>query len=163
MPQIPLHPPLPSRSSQALHPNPLPSLLRTPAGLAILELQGTINVPPPSETTSLNSTLVGRLVFPDYQGGKAAEDKKWMKKVYFYVGKHQRLTGEVKELSRPLGVVRRRMRTDRANEEGEGGREGERGVGDGEQQDELEIVEVVRWKMVFSNRPEPVGGDGGMV
>lgn len=84
-----------------------------------------------------------------------------MKKIYFYVGKHQRLTGEVKELSRPLGVVRRRMRTDAENEEGEGGREGERGVRDGEQQDELEIVEVVRWKVVFSNRPEPVGGDGG--
>lgn len=54
-----------------------------------------------------------------------------------YVGQHQRLTGEVKKLPRALGVVRRR--------EGAGG------------EDELEIVEVVRYKIVFSSRPEPVG------
>jgi len=160
MPQIPLYPPIPSRSSRALLPNPLPSLLQTPAGLAILELQGIINVPPPSERTSSDSTLVGRLVFPDYEGEKAAEDDKWMKKVYLYVGKHQRLTGEVKELSRPLGVVRRRVRMVGEDEGCGGGREGERGWEDREEEDELEIVEVVRWKVVFSNRPEPVGGMG---
>ncbi|MCJ1250653.1 hypothetical protein MMC30_007881 [Trapelia coarctata] len=155
MPQISLYPPSPSRSSP--HPSPLPSLLKTPAGLAILELQGTINVPPPSESSPSTSTLVGRLVFPNYDPTKEG-DKKWMKKVYFYVGKHQRLTGEVKELSKPLGVVRRRVR-----KEGEGQKEGgvEELKGSGEDdQDELEVVEVVRWKMIFSNRPEPVGGMG---
>lgn len=92
-----------------------------------------------------------------------------MKKVYFYVGKHQRLTGEVKELSKPLGVMRRRVRNERGHAEVEGesmdgvesrvsnGRDG--GAG-GDETDELEIVEVVRWKLCFSSRPEPVGGMG---
>lgn len=119
-------------------------------------------MPPASESSSLDSTLVGRLVFPDYNGEKMSEDKKWMKKVYFYVGKHQRLTGEVKELSKPLGVVRKRVRRE-GDGEGQGGdgavREGGPGEG-GKERDELEVVEVVRWKMVFSNRPEPVGGMG---
>lgn len=62
-----------------------------------------------------------------------------------YVGQHQRLTGEVKKLPRALGVVRRREEA--AGEEG----------------DELEIVEIVRHKIVFSSRPEPVGTAGGVV
>jgi chromosome transmission fidelity protein 8 len=27
-----------------------------------------------------------------------------------------------------------------------------------EEAEELEVVEVVKWKVVFSSRPEPVGG-----
>jgi chromosome transmission fidelity protein 8 len=69
-----------------------------------------------------------------------------MRRVYMYVGQHQRLTGEVKKLPRALGVVRRR---EAAGEEGDG--------------DELEIVEIVRHKIVFSSRPEPVGTAGGVV
>ena len=61
------------------------------------------------------------------------------------MGKHQRLTGEVKKLAKPLGIVRRRVN------------DAEPGDEDG---DELEIVEIVEWKVVFSSRPEPVGGMG---
>ncbi|MCJ1294806.1 hypothetical protein MMC34_006364 [Xylographa carneopallida] len=93
---------------------------------------------PPSEFTE-----VGRLVFPDYNSSSPAEDNSWHKKVYLYVGKHQRLTGEVKKLLKPLAVVRRRMK--------------EQGYQRKEQEDELEVVEIVNWKVVFSNRPEPVG------
>lgn len=62
-----------------------------------------------------------------------------MKRVHLYVGKHQRLTGEVKKLAKPLAVI--------------GKREGQ--PGDVEQ---LEIREVIYWKVLFSSRPEPVGG-----
>ena len=51
------------------------------------------------------------------------------------------MTGEVKKLPKPLGVVRRR-------------KDDESGVGG----DELEVLEVVEWKVVFRERPEPVGG-----
>lgn len=72
-----------------------------------------------------------------------------MKRVYLYVGQHQRLTGEVKKLPKPLAVIRRReIRTD-------GLENGEVDAAGGE--DELEIVEIVRWKILFSSRPEPVG------
>lgn len=56
------------------------------------------------------------------------------------------MTGEVKELPKPLGVIQRRGR--------EGDDNGEAG---GEGGEELEIVEVVRYRAIFSNRPEPVG------
>lgn len=73
-----------------------------------------------------------------------------MKRVYLYVGENQRMVGECKGLGRPFAVVRRR---EVGGDEVMGGEE--EGVGVGE---ELEIVEVVKYKIVFSGRPEPVGG-----
>lgn len=61
--------------------------------------------------------------------------------MYFYVGNHQRLTGQVKELPTPYGVIQRRKGEGKA-EEGE---------------EVLEIVDVVRYRAIFSYRPEPVG------
>lgn len=151
MPTVTLH----SRSSPISYSNspilnPLPRLLHTPSGLAILELQGTINLPTsslslsddtPSNDTS-TSTTVGKLVFPDYHPESPAfseDDTSWMKRVHLYVGRYQRLTGEVKKLGKPLAIIGKRA-----------------GVsGDVE---ELEIREVVYWKILFSSRPEPVGG-----
>lgn len=69
-------------------------------------------------------------------------DQAWMKKVLLFVGQHQRLTGEVKKLAKPVGVLRRRE-------------------GDGEGREEaLEIVDVVRYKILFAHRPEPIGWKG---
>lgn len=149
MPPIPLH----ARSSQrvAVHDNPLPSLLHTPSGLAILELQGTINLPThpdPSATADAEAdgaatsqeTPIGRLVFPDYEHG--TEDEGWMKRVYLYVGQHQRLTGEVKKLPRAMAVIRKRDPAEK---------------GSGDEETELEVVELVKFKILFSSRPEPVG------
>ncbi|MCJ1432819.1 hypothetical protein MMC27_002176 [Xylographa pallens] len=141
MPQIPLFPPSSERLSHS--PSPLPQLLQTPSGLAILELQGIINMPVSSATLPSEPTVVGRLIFPDYNSSSPAEDKSWHKKVYLYVGKHQRLTGEVKKLPKPLAVVQRRTK--------------EQGHQREQQDDELEVVEIVSWKVVFSSRPEPVG------
>jgi chromosome transmission fidelity protein 8 len=75
-----------------------------------------------------------------------------MNKVYLYVGKHQRLTGEVKKLGKPVGVLRKRTtannmdeKTDMKNEK----RPKETG-------EELEILEIVKVKILFAGRPEPV-------
>lgn len=146
MPSIPLH--LPS-ATQTQQTNPLPTLLRTPSGLSLLEIQGTIHTPTPrpeGSTTALsldNCTItpVGRLVFPNYTEA-TSETGVWMKTVHLYVGLHQRLTGEVKKLARPLAVIRRRAEDAKTAEAGG---------------DELEIVDVVYYKMIFSSRPEPVG------
>jgi chromosome transmission fidelity protein 8 len=62
------------------------------------------------------------------------------------------MTGECKKLGKPLGLVRKRERPDR--DRAMGGMD----VEEGSKEEELEIVEVVRYKIVFSNRPEPVGG-----
>jgi chromosome transmission fidelity protein 8 len=125
--------------------NPLPNLLHTPAGLALLEIQGTINLPEHDDEDTFGvvgkETPIGRLVFPDYVEGE--EGAGWMKRVYLYVGKHQRLTGEVKKLPRAVAVIRKRRRGD--------------GKMDVEGQEELEIVEIVKFNILFSTRPEPVG------
>lgn len=127
----------------------LPPLLQTPAGHAILELQGTIHAPPPVEPSdgddpmlvdSSPDTSVGKLVFPKFSLSNPKEDESWMKLVYLYVGKHQRLTGYVKKLPAPLGIMRN------ADPDEDGSRK-------------VQIVEIVRYKIVFPNRPEPVGSE----
>lgn len=68
-----------------------------------------------------------------------------MKRVYLHIGKYQRMTGEVKKLPKPLGVIRRREVAGGMTTEGEKG--------------DLEIVDVVYWKVLFKARPEPVGAE----
>ncbi|QSZ31795.1 hypothetical protein DSL72_001364 [Monilinia vaccinii-corymbosi] len=143
--------------------NPLPKLLQTPSGLALLELQGTINLPEPdleedgvsgipdSSVQSLQ-TPIGRLIFPEYDPGNP-DNTKWMKRVYLYVGKHQRLTGEVKKLPRAFAVIRKKDASSESQANCDVSMQGvESNAGD-----ELEIVEIVKWKILFSTRPEPVG------
>jgi chromosome transmission fidelity protein 8 len=147
MPAIPLH--LRPTSNLPSSENPLPQLLHTPSGLAILELQGTFHFPPSSDPNG--STQLGKLVFPLYNPAiNDSSDTKWMKRVYMYVGKGQRMMGECKKLGKPLGIVRK-VDSDTGMGGMDGGNEGAR-------EEELEIVEVVRYKIVFSSRPEPVGG-----
>lgn len=156
MPSIKLHtrPSEPAATATATAPshpvhNPLPQLLQTPSGLALLELQGTINVPSsenaddadPENSTDLKAnavsyeTPIGKLMFPDYSP-QDPDDTKWMKRAYLYVGRYQRMTGEVKKLPRPIAVLQKRAGTS--------------------EEEELEIVEIVRYKVFFKNRPEPV-------
>jgi chromosome transmission fidelity protein 8 len=158
---IPLH-----TKSTSLEPdnatNPLPTLLQTPSGLALLEIQGDINLPSHDDEDAITSTEnngistaqetpIGRLIFPDYDAAHPAS-MAWMKRVYMYVGKHQRLTGEVKKLPKAIAVIRKRPGT------GQDGEEMEIVEGDGsESKEELEIVEIIKFKIIFSARPEPVG------
>lgn len=139
-------------TGSSLGGSPLPHLLQTPAGLAIIEIQGTIHAPLPRsqrdgadtdmESSTVTKTPVGRLEFPLFN---ATRDEKsegpWMKKVHLYVGQNQRLNGEVKKLSKPLAVI--------ANEGNS--------TAQSEGPAELQIIEVVRYKILFSSRPEPVG------
>ena len=156
MPFISLHTSCSQTSTEDIQTNyPLPQLLQTPSGLALLEIQGTIHAPFPQpsidddiSTKAPVQTNIGRLEFPLYDPSTPDAEGKWMKKVYLYVGKHQRLTGEVKKLPKAMAVIRKREseREEEAEEEGGG--------------EELEIAEIVKWKIMFAGRPEPVGGEG---
>ncbi|KIV83870.1 hypothetical protein PV11_05859 [Exophiala sideris] len=148
MPSIQLFPPSLTRSKiSGRDANPLPSLLQTPSGLAILEIQGTIHgaVQDPDEQTEV-TTSIGRLEFPLYKT-QDPDEGKWMKKVYLYVGKHQRLTGEVKKLAKPLAVIRKAEQDEEHNNN----------ATDQSGEEILEIVDIVKFKLLFSGRPEPVG------
>lgn len=154
MPSVPLYT-KPSHAPDKGVASPLPSLLVTPSGLAIVEIQGTIHAPFPSTsedslTVSPTQTPLGRLDFPDYDS-TAPDDTKWMKRVYLYVGQHQRLVGEVKKLAKPIAVLQKRG-------PGQNGDEARRRQEDSEnmEQDALEIAEVVKYKVLFQGRPEPV-------
>lgn len=146
MPSVTLHPHNTSKPITNLD-NPLPQLLQTPSGLAILELQGTINVPDSIDSAnneqagSNTSHLIGRLSFPHYREGDASDSNAWMKRVYLHVGRYQRLTGEVKKLAKPLAVIRQRAAP---------------GTATSPDTEELEIAEIVYYKILFSSRPEPV-------
>jgi len=126
--------------------DPLPRLIQTPSGLALLELQGTINLPHTPTGEDFEGTReisIGRIAFPEYDAATDDEGSTaWMKGVHMYVGQHQRLPGEVKKLPRAVAVVRRRTGQEPATSEG--------------QAEELEIIEIVKYKLVFSQRPEPV-------
>lgn len=87
---------------------------------------------------------VGNLMFPLYDPSNP-DDKGWQKRVYLYVGKHQRLTGEAKKLPKPIAVVKRRAPS----------------VANPESSEDLEIAEIVYYKLLFAHRPEPVGAGGG--
>ncbi|TLS23552.1 uncharacterized protein PpBr36_06379 [Pyricularia pennisetigena] len=148
------------RQSLASPPhNPLPPVLHTPTGLALLELQGSINTGEgsASELAAGATTQVGRLDFPEYMAGKSEDGGSWMKRVYLYVGTNQRLTGEIKKLPRPVAIIRRRRTGNVEDDEvqmQDGSEHGHENDGAG---DELEVVEIIRYKLVFSQRPEPVG------
>ncbi|KAL0470747.1 Ctf8 domain-containing protein [Neurospora intermedia] len=160
--RISLHPrplqPSPSSSSSTPATDPLPTLIQTPTGLALLELQGTLNMRDfdPSSTEPITPIPVGRIDFPDYQPNSLTfdpNDKKWMKRVYMYIGEHQRLLGEVKGLGKAVGVVRKRMVRQR---EGMNGEEEEEEEEEEEQKEELEVLDIIKYKIVFGTRPEPV-------
>lgn len=140
--------------SSLLPISPLPHLLQTPAGLAIIEIQGTIHVPNEHSTEVDNgavgtpqNTVVGRLEFPLYVGDNA--DGPWMKRAHLYIGKNQRLSGEVKRLTKPLVVLSR----DRSQQNNTA----EVPLGNEAQEGQLSIEAIVKYKMLFSSRPEPVG------
>jgi chromosome transmission fidelity protein 8 len=136
MPAIVIHPPDSGRGASATAQVALPELLQTPSGLAVVEIQGTLNTPDGDSV----AFPVGKLVFPHYNPDAPKGDQSWQKRVHLYVGKHQRLTGEVKKLAKPLAVMRKREGT---TDEGE-----------------LEIAEIIYYKLLFAHRPEPVGGSG---
>ena len=146
MTSIPLRP---RRKSEPPCPlNPLPHTIQTPSGLALLELQGEINInliQKEGHEQTAHGLPIGRLDFPDYRPDlQDPFSTAWMRRVHLYVGENQRLHGEVKKLPRAIAVIRRR-----------GG--AELGTGTEAAPEELEVVEVVRYKIIFSQRPEPVG------
>lgn len=148
---VKLHPRTPGSADPA--PNPLPQLIQTPSGLALLELQGTINLPQSysDPESQLPEILIGRIIFPDYNPNALDPlNTSWMKRVHLFVGQHQRLTGEVKKLPKAMAVIRKRQSDRQDSSMADTGSEEDR-------IEDLEVVEIVKYKLIFSSRPEPVG------
>lgn len=145
MPSISLRLPAVDRDGKAAS-SPLPPLLQTPSGLAIIELQGSVLAEHGDVDGPTAALPLGRLIFPSADGRDSTNGGDWDgKRVFLFVGKHQRMTGEVKKLAKPLAIVRRRP-DESADDDAPAG-------------DELEIAEVAYFKILFAHRPEPMGGE----
>lgn len=170
MPAVQFSYPSLSAASQ-IASNPLPSLLHTPFGVCLIEIQGTIHFPvsldssasPDSVSASSSSaTQVGRLEFPLYNATSDIDEHgngkegPWMKKVYLYIGKHQRLVGEVKKLQKALVALVRKDKQQSADVDmSDNTDDGSHNAG--KEKEALDVLDIVRYKIIFSGRPEPVG------
>jgi chromosome transmission fidelity protein 8 len=126
-------------------PSPLPTLLQTPGGLALLDLQGTINHPKqPNGEPLIGDFSFARLEFPQYDPDSVIGGTTWMKRVFLYVGEYQRLQGEVKKLAKPFAIVGKKQQPQQQGTTGA-------------VEEELQVIDIVKYKLLFSGRPEPVG------
>ncbi|KAL1589263.1 hypothetical protein WHR41_02025 [Cladosporium halotolerans] len=125
-----------AHSTQDKQESPLPNVLQTPSGLAMLEIQGTLNSSLQAEQGQ--NLPIGKLDFPLYNPSDPASNTAWQKRVHLYIGKHQRLTGEVKKLPQPVALLRKAHAQDVDDQA-------------------LEVAEIIHYKVIFTHRPEPVG------
>lgn len=102
----------------------------------MLEIQGTLNSSLQAEQGQ--NLPIGKLDFPLYNPSDPASNTAWQKRVHLYIGKHQRLTGEVKKLSQPVALLRKAHAQDVDDQA-------------------LEVAEIIHYKVIFTHRPEPVG------
>ncbi|KAK4506612.1 hypothetical protein PRZ48_000344 [Zasmidium cellare] len=148
MPTISLRSPAADRNGNTAS-NALPPLLQTPTGHAIIELQGSVLAEHGDMEGSTAALPLGKLVFPSADGRDySTSGGDWDgKRVFLFVGKHQRMTGEVKKLAKPLAIVRRRRPDETADDDASAAG------------DEVEIAEIAYFKILFTHRPEPMGGE----
>lgn len=132
----------------------LPNILKTPSGLVLIEIQGSIhignrtlssavglglqneneydiNIQPSS--TSDETDLIGKFDFSDLEKGGNS--------VTLVVDQHQRLRGKLEKLKKPLAI----LRIDEQN-----------GEGTAKSPVMIPVVDIVSQKLIFSSRPEPI-------
>lgn len=113
-------------------PYETPPVISTPYGLCMLEIQGQLNLPHVAldhthDTVDVDGHQAVRF-------GRLQFDDEQPSKVVLYIGNSQRLMGLVVDLPVPLGVVR---------------------IPTGGEQ-LAEMVDIVRKKLLFKERPLPV-------
>lgn len=125
-----------------------PPIIETPSGIALLEIQGTININDRALTAGSVSDLsngldnfnpylrrkIGKIDFSNHENGE----------IVMEVDEHQRLRGKITKLKQPLGLLKLNKDDDNT-------------VGNDENAEiEIPIVEIITHKVVFATRPEPL-------
>lgn len=135
--------------------NVLPSVLHTPSGLALIEIQGKIHI---GNRPLIQSALDLQHLTDEDTEDQCSIDSGQQKKlgtvefldngkdVCLVIGKHQRLRGKISELKTPLAVLK-------LNAGDETGSAEQQGDGDIRT---IPILEVIKYKILFNLRPEPV-------
>ncbi|CCE73188.1 Piso0_000211 [Millerozyma farinosa CBS 7064] len=120
-------------------------IITTPFGLALLDIQGELNIPDRiSEEADSISGGTGAYITIDeiYHAvsvGKLHINENNPREATLLVGKSQKLIGTVDDLKPPLAV----MRIPNREQEAQAG-------------EQVKIVDILRKKVVFKNRPLPV-------
>ncbi len=107
--------------------------------LYLIEIQGTLCLPPEhaQKRTHIGELQVHGRTDGDHTEARSADDATKLRmmggsKAVMLVG-HQQMMGQVVDLPQPLGVLRKEAASS----------------------SELQIIDVIRQKIVFSSRPEP--------
>ncbi|KAK9459303.1 Ctf8-domain-containing protein [Lipomyces oligophaga] len=118
----------------------LSQVIQTPSGLALMEIQGLLHIAPLKSDDLEEEAEIGRLTFE----GQVP----WL-----WIGNHQRLEGKLVDLKQPVGVMRRQDDPHDLHLHNRNSDDSGNGYGN-----HVEFVEVIRRKIVFSTRPEPLVG-----
>ncbi|KAI5970286.1 hypothetical protein CANMA_000638 [Candida margitis] len=137
------------------------NLITTPYGLALLEIQGELNLPhtkpdiPLDQLSPLDQEKMRNFVTVDdiYDAVKFGQlhfDTKDDSKVTLFIGKSQRLIGNVVKLDVPLGVLKIPLNQQKSSRDEDVDMDG------GETEQEIQMIDIVRAKMIFKQRPLPI-------
>lgn len=136
------------------------NLITTPYGLALLEIQGELNLPHTKPDIPLNQLLpldqekmknfiTVDDIYDAVKFGHLQFDEKDDLRVTLFIGKSQRLIGNVAKLDVPLGVLKVPLKQEARNGHGDVDM-------DEEEEQEIQMVDIVRAKMIFKQRPLPI-------
>lgn len=130
------------------------NLIFTSYGLTLLEIQGELNLPlqypkgkpqTPEDFEYLNNFITINDIYHAVKFGNLVFDPHDDKKVTLFIGKSQRLLGNIVKLQTPLAILR--IPTNR------NGDDDDDMVDDKE---DIKIVDIVKAKLIFKQRPLPI-------
>ena len=132
------------------------NIISTPYGLSILEIQGELNLPQsfPQENENHKSEYLENFarvndIYEAVKFGRLEFDPRNQSNVTLYIGKSQRLLGSMVNLETPLAVLR--IKTGTSNNEGT-----ENDSLEENKDESIKIVDIVRKKIIFKQRPLPI-------
>lgn len=132
------------------------NIISTPYGLSILEIQGELNLPQSFPQANENHKPeylenFARVndVYEAVKFGRLEFDPKNQSNVTLYIGKSQRLLGSMVNLETPLAVLR--IKTETSNDE-----DTEYGSSEENKDESIKIVDIVKKKIIFKQRPLPI-------
>lgn len=136
----------------------LSSLITTPYGLALLEIQGELNLPHtkpdipldellPQDQEKMKNFVKVDDIYDAVKFGHLQFDDKDQLKVTLFIGKSQRLIGNVVKLDVPLGVLKVPLKQKSVEDSDNV---------DMDQDHEIQMIDIVRAKMIFKQRPLPI-------
>ncbi|CAK7893807.1 chromosome transmission fidelity protein 8 [[Candida] anglica] len=113
-----------------------PNVISTPLGLAIVEIQGELNLPQTQPSRDANPEYLANFatvddIYTAVRFGSLELDPKDEEKAVVYIGKSQRLMGKLVNLDTPLGVLRLGSK-------------------------DIKMVDIIYKKLIFKDRPLPI-------